>query len=294
MHFKKAFTLIELLVVIAIIAILAAILFPVFAQAKEAAKATQVLNNQKQMAIAQQMYIGDNDDILPAYITRVGTGVSDGTWQRTDILSWVQQFDPYIKNGAPKWPSAVAAGADPGYVSPQGIQFNPTWTEAKWAAAANMPDCDGAGALTTASGWLPVKYVHSHFGMTFPFNTRAYGYAGLQWTAAGTQDDPDAFAAGSYLPGTDANGLIARNSTMNAGMVQNVARTALITDGFTGTLGGKGFGTTFGCESASMYKGGGNVVFLDSHVKFVKGNNQRYLEQDSAGRWFMKFFTIDR
>jgi len=49
---RKAFTLIELLVVIAIIAILAAILFPVFAQAKEAAKNTALLNNTKQMGVA--------------------------------------------------------------------------------------------------------------------------------------------------------------------------------------------------------------------------------------------------
>jgi len=53
---RKAFTLIELLVVIAIIAILAAILFPVFAQAKEAAKNTALLNNTKQMGVAANIY----------------------------------------------------------------------------------------------------------------------------------------------------------------------------------------------------------------------------------------------
>lgn len=62
---KKAFTLIELLVVIAIIAILAAILFPVFAQAKLAAKKTSCLSNVKQMGTAVQMYLGDNDDSYP-------------------------------------------------------------------------------------------------------------------------------------------------------------------------------------------------------------------------------------
>lgn len=292
--YKRAFTLIELLVVIAIIAILAAILFPVFAQAKEAAKATAVLSNQKQLAVAQMMYITDYDDVLPSYITRAGTGVSDGTWKRTDIVSWAQTFYPYTKNGNPIWPTNVANTADPGYVPPQGIQFNSTWSEAKWAEAANRPDCDGAGAISTSSGWLPVKWVHSHFGMTLPFNTRGYGYAGLQHVAAGTQDDPDYFFAGSYLPGTETNGLIARNSTMGQGSVNEVARTALITDGFTGTLASKGFGTSVGCESASMYKGGGNVVYLDGHVKFVKGNNQRYLTLDGNGRWYMTFFTSDR
>jgi prepilin-type N-terminal cleavage/methylation domain-containing protein/prepilin-type processing-associated H-X9-DG protein len=64
---KKAFTLIELLVVIAIIAILAAILFPVFAQAKEAAKKTADLSNLKQFGLASIMYAGDYEDALYAH-----------------------------------------------------------------------------------------------------------------------------------------------------------------------------------------------------------------------------------
>jgi prepilin-type N-terminal cleavage/methylation domain-containing protein len=74
---SKAFTLIELLVVIAIIAILAAILFPVFAQAKEAAKKTQDLNNLKQIGTSVQMYIADTDDVLPL---AAGATASGWTW----------------------------------------------------------------------------------------------------------------------------------------------------------------------------------------------------------------------
>jgi prepilin-type N-terminal cleavage/methylation domain-containing protein len=62
---KRAFTLLELLVVIAIIAILAAILFPVFAQAKEAAKKTTCASNLKQMGIAMFLYQSDHDDAYP-------------------------------------------------------------------------------------------------------------------------------------------------------------------------------------------------------------------------------------
>lgn len=60
----RAFTLIELLVVIAIIAILAAILFPVFAQAKAAAKKTQALSNLKNLATATFLYMSDSDDVV--------------------------------------------------------------------------------------------------------------------------------------------------------------------------------------------------------------------------------------
>lgn len=64
---NRAFTLIELLVVIAIIAILAAILFPVFAQAKEAAKKTADLSNAKQIGLANKMYLADYDDTMPIF-----------------------------------------------------------------------------------------------------------------------------------------------------------------------------------------------------------------------------------
>ncbi len=87
---KKAFTLIELLVVIAIIAILAAILFPVFAQAKEAAKKTQCLSNQKNVGTALQLYLGDSDDTYNMLQYYTATG---------DQVRWFDMVFPYIKNG---------------------------------------------------------------------------------------------------------------------------------------------------------------------------------------------------
>ena len=72
---KKGFTLIELLVVIAIIAVLAAILFPVFAQAREKARATTCLNNLRQLGLSIQMYAQEHDETLP-YATTWNTDIN--------------------------------------------------------------------------------------------------------------------------------------------------------------------------------------------------------------------------
>ncbi|MDR3691117.1 MAG: prepilin-type N-terminal cleavage/methylation domain-containing protein [Fimbriimonas sp.] len=85
---KRAFTLIELLVVIAIIAILAAILFPVFAQAKEAAKRTSCLSNMKQAGTAMTMYVSDYDDVAPTLYHYSG-GADQDYWY---------MLQPYVKN----------------------------------------------------------------------------------------------------------------------------------------------------------------------------------------------------
>src|SRR5579862_4606121 len=94
MH-KKAFTLIELLVVIAIIAILAAILFPVFAQAKLAAKKATSISNLKEIELAEKMYENDYDDSIPQaqYCTFVETG------QDPSLVTWQDETWPYVKNG---------------------------------------------------------------------------------------------------------------------------------------------------------------------------------------------------
>src|SRR5881409_6940 len=87
---RRAFTLIELLVVIAIIAILAAILFPVFAQAREKARQTACLSNMKQIGIGLIMYASDYDSQYPP--SQLGTNGAP------NLVSWPQIMQPYIKN----------------------------------------------------------------------------------------------------------------------------------------------------------------------------------------------------
>ncbi|MDR3689030.1 MAG: prepilin-type N-terminal cleavage/methylation domain-containing protein [Fimbriimonas sp.] len=134
---KKAFTLIELLVVIAIIAILAAILFPVFAQAKLAAKKTADLSNLKQLGTASLMYLNDYDDTLYAHRWNCnyegGSGAADVCRDYLDgngnllpmaqglgtngvpstaanRFFWMYMLQPYVKNyGVFKNPAAPSA-----------------------------------------------------------------------------------------------------------------------------------------------------------------------------------------
>ena len=129
---QRGFTLIELLVVIAIIAILAAILFPVFARAREKARQTSCQNNLRQIGLSIKMYTQDYDDrVLPA---RLGGATGD--------VCWTRLVHPYINNdqificashGAP----LASAGAD-GFTKSYGLNYE-IHTFNEYTGHANNP-----------------------------------------------------------------------------------------------------------------------------------------------------------
>jgi prepilin-type N-terminal cleavage/methylation domain-containing protein len=131
------FTLIELLVVIAIIAILAAILFPVFAQAKMAAKSITCISNVKEIGLAFEMYIGDVDDSFPVLnqpaanlVGDTDSGYATGEWTipggRQDIADYAKVnsvravMTPYIKNDR-IWICPSDSASNPNYIP--GVPF---------------------------------------------------------------------------------------------------------------------------------------------------------------------------
>jgi prepilin-type N-terminal cleavage/methylation domain-containing protein len=130
---RKAFTLIELLVVIAIIAILAAILFPVFAQAKAAAKKTTCVSNVKQLSLGLILYTTDYDDM---YMQRLA-----GT-NTVGVDHWVDLIQPYVRNR-----QIIQC---PDYVPPLNRPIELT----KWGYAINthivVPIGEGSSLTTTS------------------------------------------------------------------------------------------------------------------------------------------------
>lgn len=126
MEKNKGFTLIELLVVIAIIAILAAILFPVFAKAREQARATSCLSNMKQLGIGILMYLDENETCFPTSTEAISTANGDpagavwsgeypviaGTETIFRNYSIVSCLNPYLKNLS-IWKCPSDSGPDP-------------------------------------------------------------------------------------------------------------------------------------------------------------------------------------
>ena len=178
---EKGFTLIELLVVIAIIAILAAILFPVFAKAREAARATSCLSNMKQLGLSVQMYMTENEQSFPTqdvtFAVSQGDAVSEmynGSWVVDPALtgmpdavnyarnsSIMGQLKPYVKSGG-IWKCPSDVGAVPAVKAPARftsyhykfwIGFWGAWHG--WAGSVNETDINNLSHVFLFNELLP-------------------------------------------------------------------------------------------------------------------------------------------
>lgn len=254
---RKGFTLIELLVVIAIIAILAAILFPVFAQAREKARQTQCLSNSRNLGTAVIMYAQDYDEAIVPWLRAANYSGEP----RKDRL-WSGLLQPYIKNG--------------GTFPPVGVFHCPSWSQARYLQGANMPDCY-PGALDP---YFPPLELYTHYGITFQMASRG---------GAGTQANPFYQYAGSLAYPAASGGL-----TRYMPEIRRPVETALIGDGVT-MVGGGYFVVALGCESQFIHQDGSNFIFLDGHAKRIARNSERYLQstlENNATVYFMKYFTF--
>jgi prepilin-type N-terminal cleavage/methylation domain-containing protein/prepilin-type processing-associated H-X9-DG protein len=170
---KRGFTLIELLVVIAIIAILAAILFPVFAQARAAARAISCISNTKQYGLGILMYAQDFDESIPKHDNNGSAYGGDGpsrlpNWgdpgsdPNAPPVMFANVVQPYIKSkelgycpevGRTKWASAIPAYAGTAYIKAledSGVYYG---CFAQMASNLLMDPIWGGGGATNMAAW---------------------------------------------------------------------------------------------------------------------------------------------
>ncbi len=229
---RRAFTLIELLVVIAIIAILAAILFPVFARARENARRTSCLSNVKQMGLAMMQYVQDYDETLPLsyYFLPSGTPASsfpDGViWASGgasgEVIYWPQLLFPYHKSTQVFWcPSHKFSNAGVGgTLVPVNGQYG--------ANRAIMPISGGTPLKIAAISATASKFLFMDWGTVVALSNRSL-------TSSGNTE---------YLPGQGESGGNCSSITATAGQKDD-------------------------CDKGRHFSGI-NIGYADGHAKWIK------------------------
>ncbi|MBC8066023.1 MAG: prepilin-type N-terminal cleavage/methylation domain-containing protein [Chlorobia bacterium] len=261
MQRSRAFTLIELLVVIAIIAILAAILFPVFAQAKAAAKKTSDLSNLKQNMLATLMYSNDYDDYIPH------TVFQEDYVFAVRILPYTKNKDIF-RNPASSWKQGAVQRqkADNGFAGgPPGYMLAPN------------DGCVGLG-VSTAGGANYYRDIYPP--IDYRLNQNIFGYE-LAATGTPCRDTgtygyyapaPNTTSAGGAGSGAGGNGGVEGVGSGSTEMV-NVAKVVVWID-FppVGVIwpGGNGGLTGFWGLKMGYFSEGNNAAHMDGHAKFYK------------------------
>jgi len=263
--FTKAFTLIELLVVIAIIAILAAILFPVFATAREKARQTSCASNLKQLGLGALQYCQDYDENLPYgnndHVTAPGMSREQG---------WAGSIYPYVKSTG-----VFACPDDTTYADPTptaatswegcAIAGNIPWNVISYSM--NMAFLFGSLSTSSVSVTTPVGALLSQSQWSSPTRTvllmEVSGCeAQLTWPGETQSPSNDSLGGGAslygYLPTTTgASGPLQQTGVIGVlgGNSGNVVGTA---DDDQGSLTGR-------------HQMGSNFLLCDGHVKFLQG-----------------------
>ena len=260
---RTGFTLIELLVVIAIIAILAAILFPVFAKAREKARQAACLSNEKQLGLALVQYCQDYDEVYP-----IGTGKCDPN-NPGRVTGWAGQLYTYVKSTAVYRCPDDASKGTVSYAYNQGLTTPNVYYQKSLLDAANHVTAPALPTITTltapASTVFLFELQNSSVGVNLTNGTdttspSADGFDGTRDVCSGN------YATG-YLGATDelVNGVHSPSLFLSPTGVHTDGSNFLMCDGHAKWLPGSRVSPGYAAQSPTAPESGwlGSGAYMD-------------------------------